>query len=318
MSVVLVTPEHFGSLQRTFRHIREQTVADRLEVIIVLPSEDDAFDDEGVAGPLLSVQTVPVGPIADVDKAAAAGIARARADIVSLVEDHAYPEPGWAEALIEAHQRGPWAAIGSTIVNANPDSPCSWCNQLMAYGEWTEPVQRGEVTNVSRHNISFKRAVLDSYGDDLVNYLGRAGGLLKDLRRQGYRFYLEPDARIRHANPSRLQSTVTLRFNGGRLSGAKRVKQDNWSLARRAVYIAGSPLIPFVRLWKMAPTLLAPLHRHRLPRLMPALTMALVLDALGQMIGFAMGPGETEERLANFEFDRFRHLTKEDRLLLSE
>ena len=319
LSVVLVTAGHFGSLRRTFRHLTEQTVADRTEVIVVAPTEAAGQPDEaGIAEALLRLRAVGVGPITDVDKAAAAGIALAEADVVALVEDHAYPEPGWAEALLAAHERGPWAAVGSTVVNANPASPFSWCNQFMAYGEWTEPVQRGEVRNISRHNVSFKRSVLEAYGDGLVRYLGRAGGLLQDLRRRGHRFYLEPDARIRHANPSRFRSTLALRFQGGRLSGATRAQRDGWSLARRAVYVAGSPLIPLVRLRKLAPTLLAPMHRRHLPRLAPALGVALVLDAAGQMLGFATGPGKTEERLASFEFDRLRHLTEHDRALLAD
>lgn len=96
MSVVLVVPEHFGTLRRTFRHLQEQTVADQLEVIIVAPSEAHVPSrEEAMAGPLRSLRTVAAGPITNVDKAAAAGIARARADVVVLVEDHAYPEPGW-------------------------------------------------------------------------------------------------------------------------------------------------------------------------------------------------------------------------------
>jgi hypothetical protein len=44
--------------------------------------------------------------------------ALARAPIVALAEDHAFPAPGWAEALIAAH-RDPWAAIGAVIRHPN-------------------------------------------------------------------------------------------------------------------------------------------------------------------------------------------------------
>lgn len=319
LSVIVVTPERFSSLRRTVRHLREQTVQDQIELIIVAPSEEALGDLEpGELGGFHSVQHVTVGPIRNVDKAAAHGVPASHAPVVAFVEDHAYPTPGWAEALLEAHE-GPWGVVGSLMLNANPGSMLSWTNLLIAYGPWTAPAAGGEMAALPGHNISYKRDLLTQYGENLEQKLGRDGGLLESLQAQGHRLYLEPEAGIYHANPSLLSSTSGLRFDAGRLYGATRAEQHGWSPAQRLLYIAGGPLIPLVRFKRLREELFGDGRRDELrPRVFPALMLGLVLDGLGQMAGYAFGPGGTTERLALFEMDRPRHLTPADRKALAE
>jgi hypothetical protein len=310
---VLVTAESFSSIRRVVRFLRDQTIANRIELVLVGPTADAAEDrapEETAA--FHSVKTVGTGaPIDNVDKAAAHGVRVAQAPVVTLIEDHAFPEPKYAEALLEAH-RGPYAVVGSVVLNANPDTSISWANLLLAYGSWAEPVQRGESRNISRHNIAFKRGVLEEFGESLEGYLGRDGGFFPTLLKRGHRFFLETGARIYHANPSLLASTIELRFNGGRIYGATRARVENWPVWKRAIYVAGGPLIPLFRA--------RPLHRKvfssGLLRVYPALVLGLVLDGIGQTLGYVLGPGSTAEKLARFEFNRMRHMTPRDRNLL--
>lgn len=314
MSVVLVTSDTFASIRRVTRFLRNQTIAHRIELVLVGPTADctnDLLPEE--TDIFHSVKAVGTGGrIENVDIAAATGVRASTAPVVTLVEDHAFPEPGYIEALLEAH-RGPWAAVGCVVLNANPDTTISWANLLLAYGSWAEPVARGESKNISRHNIAYKRAVLEEFGDSLESFFGRDGGLLQILVKRGHRLFLETGARINHANPSLLSSTIELRFNGGRIYGATRARLENWSLWRRALYVVGGPLIPLFRA--------RPLH-HKVfkgglfPRVYPALILGLMLDGIGQAMGYALGPGSTAERLARFEFNRKRHMTPGDQKLL--
>jgi hypothetical protein len=319
LSVILVTADRFQSLRRTVRHLRAQTIHDRLELIIVAPTEDalnDQYPHEMAC--FSQVKIIPVGVIEDLDKAAAHGILKASAPVIALIEDHAYPEPQWAEVLLKAHQ-GPWAAVGSTVCNANPQSWLSWTNLLIAYGHWVAPVERGPTREVSRHNVSFKKQVLEPYGAELRRFLGRAGGLLSDLVLQGHTFFLEPEARIHHVNPSRLFSTIQLRFQAGRLYGAMRAVRGGWSLSKRLLYILGGPLIPLVRLYRIHGELFRNGRcRVLIPRIYPALLFGLILDGAGQMCGYAFGVGKTEQRLAQFEVDRLRHLKPSEQRILQE
>lgn len=314
LSVVLVTAGSFANLRRTVRHLRAQTVQRQLELVIVAASEAAVADREPhETDGFARVVVVPAGPIENVDKAAAPGILQATSPVVAIIEDHAFPEPAWAEALIEAH-RNPHAGVGPAVLNANPSSLLSWTNMLIAYGRWGEKATPGEIDDIARHNSSFKREVLAAYGSRLEQLLGREGGLLKDLRASGHKFYLEPAARIAHVNPSRLASTMDLRFNAGRLYGATRAVRNRWSLPKRVTYAAAGPLIPLLRFYRLRKELFGAGQRRELvPRVFPALLFGLTMDGLGQMAGYLFGTGRSLDKLSVFEMDRIHHLTARDR-----
>ena len=59
-----------------------------------------------------------------------AGILAATSPVVGLIEDHSYPGPEWAEALLRAHA-GPWTGVGPAVDNANPESAASWVNYIL-------------------------------------------------------------------------------------------------------------------------------------------------------------------------------------------
>ncbi|MDQ4074980.1 MAG: glycosyltransferase [Chloroflexota bacterium] len=319
LSIVLVTANRFASLRRTVRHLRAQSIREQLELVIVAPSEAAVADlaAEEVAG-FYDVRTVFVGPIDNVDRAGALGIQRASAPLVALVEDHTYPEPTWAEAVVAA-QRGPWAVVGSAMVNANPRSLLSWSNLLIAYGRWSAPAEGGEVSSLPGHNVVYKREWLAGYGERLVEKVGREGGLLQEIKAKGGQFYLEPEARLHHTNPSTLRSTVALRFNAGRLYGGMRAEQGAWSFGRRLLYIVGGVLIPLVRFVRVRRELFGSGQRRELvPRVYLALLFCLMLDGLGQVVGYAFGAGSSRETLATFEMDRMRHVCPQERRAMLE
>ncbi len=319
LSVVVVTPLRFANIRRTIRHLRAQTIAAQIELVVVAP--DDAALSDAAAHELegfWSVLTVPTGPIADVERASAAGIHRTTAPVVGLIEDHAFPEPEWAAAMVDAHT-GPWVAVASTIVNANPDRMLSWCNLLVAYGPSVEPVTEGARDAIPGHNLSFKREALVAYGESLRDRLGREGGLLADLRANGGQFLLSARARVHHINPSTVAATAEVRVNAGRLYAARRATSGEWGVARRALYIALGPLIPFVRFTRVTRELFGDGRRQELARrVRPAVFAGLVFDAVGQMLGYAFGEGRSRHVLTHFELDRMLHITAHERAHFEE
>lgn len=321
LSVVVVASGAFGTIRRTAQHLHAQTARDRLEVVIIAPSADGLALRERETRMLedfASYQVIEVGAIPSIDRARAPGIHRAQAPIVALVEDHAYPAPGWAEALLGAYQEGPWGAVGTAVANANPQTARSWATFLLSYGTWADGVEGGEVEDLPGHNVSYRRDLLTAYGDALADMLERESGLHDELKADGHRLYLIPDEKIYHVNPSLVSSMTELFFGMGRLYGAKRARENAWAALQRAAYVGGAPLIPFVRLARTDTAPLGPAWRERLGgRLTPALLLALAADAAGQAVGYAAGPGEgTLRKLDNFEVDRMRHITAQERQAL--
>lgn len=319
LSVVVVTAGGFRNVRRTIRHLRAQTIAGQIELLVVAQTpaaiEDRKPEETGGLGRVEFV--FAGGPIPNVDKASALGVHRATADIVAIIEDHAYPDPDWAERILERH-RDDWGVVGPTVLNANPKSMLSWTNLLIAYGPSTEPNFGGEKSALPGHNLTAKTKLLKSYGDGLAEKLTRSGGLLEDLQDKGVRLYLESAARLAHANPSRFAPTIELRFCAGRLYGHTRATENDWTPLHRILYVGGGLLIPFVRIRRFREEFFANGKRADLyPAVLPALLFGLFLDALGQMAGYAFGPGKSAEVLAVFEMDRMQHLNAADRQALS-
>lgn len=318
LSVVVVTPTCFAQVRRTVHALRSQSAAGASELVLVAPRTEDLDDrrpDEldGFA----AVRCVGVGPIGNVDHASADGVHAATAPVVAIIEDHAFPEPEWAQAIIAAHQ-APVAAVQSVMRNANPHSSLSWVNLLLAYGQWVDPGRAGAVDSVALHNTTAKRDLLVRHGAALAGKLGRDGTLFDELRAEGHTFSLEARARVAHVNPSRLSSTTDLRVSAGRLYGHRRAAEESWSKAKRLLYVALGPLIPAIRLLRVGREhLVEGPYAHLRARLLPALVYALCCDAVGQVLGYAAGPGRTRETLATFEMDRIQHLSSADRAELA-
>lgn len=321
LSVVVVTPHDFAHVRRAVRHLQAQDAAGEIELVLVAPSADalsDAGDGE-LAG-FAATRTVAVGPVANVDRAAARGVLAAGADVVAVIEDHGYAQAGWARAVIDAHRAGPWVAVGSVMENANPRGSLSWANLLLGYGWWIDPGRAGEMRDVPSHNGSYRRSALARFGAELPDRMVRGGDLHDRLRDEGGRMFLAAQARIAHTNPSLLSATAALRFQAGRLYGAERWVREGWSAPKRTAYAAAAPLIALVRLRRLRAEHLATGRRHHriFPQVLPGLVAALLFDAAGQAAGYLAGPGRSRQVLAVFEMDRIRHLTAADRRQLAQ
>ena len=312
MSVVIITPDHYAAIRKTMECLRAQTVRDRLEIVIVAPSARDLGQDEATLGCFAQVRVVEVGAITSEPEARAAGIRQASAALVARAEEHCFPEPGWAEALIAAH-RGPWAAVGAVIVNANPDSAVSWANLLMDFGDAVEPTVAGVTRHPPSHNTSYKRAVLMQYGTVLAAMLAPEEVLFRDLQAGGHTLYLEPAARALHLNLSRWPALLLSAYHGGRLFGAARTQHERWRPIRRVLHAAGAPWIGLARLRHIVRNVVRIGRSHELlPRMLAPLVAALFAHGLGEATGIALGAGDSPQRKSQYELYRVRHLAERD------
>jgi hypothetical protein len=300
MAAIITTPDSYDTIRQLVGSLRAQTARDVLELVIVAPSV--AAVSAGLADlqDFCCWRIVELGDLRTVPQAKAAGIRHATAPVVVLTEDHSLPDPLWAQALIDAHRQG-WEAVGPAMGNANPESLVSWADFLLGYGLWFDPPAAGEVDQLPGHNTSYQRNLLVGYGARLEAMLGAESALYEDLRARGYHLYLQPAAKTFHANFTRLSRWVPYLCHSGRLFAAERARR--WSLLRRAAYSAAAPLIPIVRSKRLLPRL----YRSRpdlVPRVLIPLLFALIIDAIGQWLGYTFGPGQAAERVAHLEFHR--------------
>lgn len=302
LTVVLPTWDNFDALRTTVEHLTAQTLSGSIELIICAPSaERAAVDAEAVRG-LHSVRVLEAGPLREMGPVRARAVREAAADVVAFAEDHCFPYPDWAEALLAAHAE-PHAAVGPAVYNANPESKISWADLLIHYGRWVAPGRRREVEMLPGHNTSYKRDVLLQYGQELDSLMEAETVLFWDLRRRGYTLLFEPAARVKHTNFSRLRPYLYGQWHLGRAFGGKRA--EPWSVARRVAYALAAPAIPFIRLSHVVRTAIdnrVPLRR--LVLISPALLAGLAVDCLAQATGAAFGTGRSTVLLTAYEFHR--------------
>lgn len=302
LTVVLPTWDSFDALRTTVEHLNAQTMAGSIELIICAPSTERARVDAEAVRALHSVRVLETGTLRETGPMRARAVREAAADIVAFAEDHCFPFPDWAEALVAAHA-APHAAVGPAVYNANPETRVSWADFVLEYGRWAAPRRRQEVELLPGHNSSYKRDILLQYGDALDGLMEAETVLFWDLRRRGHTLLFEPAARVRHTNFSRMGAYLKVMWDLGRSFGAKRA--EPWSPARRAGYALAAPAIPLVRMSHVARMVVAKQFPwRRFISSSPALLAGLAVDCIAQATGAAFGAGQSIVRLTTYEFHR--------------
>ena len=231
--------------QRVVDCVAAQDVAGELEILVV----DLEPDAEPVVLPgAMRGRPIPL-PGAPLSRAKGEAARQASAPVVAYLEDHCYPRPGWARAVIEAH-RGPWAAVGYRFENANPDTWVSRAGLIADYGTFMEP-DRGECDFAPGNNVSYKRDALLGFGGRLDDLLIVDFNLQKALRERGERLFIEPAALVAHENYRRMDHLWAANRSYCRLMAANRAR--GWPLRRRLFYALVSPLAaPAIKLVRLA------------------------------------------------------------------
>jgi hypothetical protein len=222
-----------------------------------------------------------------------------------MLEDHSYPDPEWAENILEAHKEA-WAAVGPVVGNPNPKGAVSCVDFLLGFGTWSISSPSQTVDYLPTHNTSYKTILLLEYGSELEVMLESEILLNWHLKSRGHQLYLESKAKVYHRNFEILSSLLQVQFYSARVFAGNRC--EKWSGVRRFVYTCGAPLIPVKRLREVLSQSRLRSHFKQAPRwFFPTLCFALTSSALGEMCGFALGPGNASTKLGKFEFHRDRH-----------
>jgi hypothetical protein len=157
------------------------------------------------------------------------------------------------------------------------------------------PVVEGEAGDLPGNNIAYKR-------DDLLRHAsvlddGKWESWINDrLRDEGVPIASTNAAIVRHIKPFRLVNFLVQRFHFARsYAGMRRVDQD-W--IRRLVYGFGSAALPAMLLVRVIRTALAKRrHLGKFAACLPLVATFLAVGAIGEMIGYLVGPGRSLDLL---------------------
>jgi len=310
LAAIVVVPDSYDTVRRTMSHLQVQTAVEQIEIIFVAPSHKQLGLDESELTCFHSWHVVEVGTVTSIARAFVAGIRQAHAPIVALTEDHSFPDANWAEVLIAAHQQ-PWTAVGPSMCNGNPNTMLSWADFYQAYGEWSQPISSGAVRHLPGHNSSYKRDILLAYGNQLEDLMQAESVLHRHLRARGYKLLLESRICTKHLNFDSWLFWIPEQYYAGRQFAATWALA--WSWPRRLLFTVASPLIPWVRLWRVQKRVRRGQPLSFLFRLLPILIVGLLMHGFGQMVGFAAGYGDSTQKAAKYEFHRMQQTKPRER-----
>lgn len=316
LSVIIPTQCVTHYLTRLIDCFRAQSIADQMEVALLIPTahrqELEALDTSGFA----SFQIISVDPTSSIAERFVIGLRHTTAPLVYLGDDHCFPATGWAEASVRACQ-GTRIGVGADFFNANPINLLSEAILFSEYGWWVSRGRAGNIETLPHHNMIFRREAFAALDADLAVILERHSSIQQDLQRLGYTFYYEPQARMYHANPSRAVTAMPLLFYSARHFGATRARSQQWSMARRWLYTVAMPLITLIYLARVMPNVWRSLSQRPLAilKLFPFLLGLAVLRAAGEVVGYIRDEGASTARLDELEFydpSIYRHGLRED------
>jgi hypothetical protein len=199
------------------------------------------------------------------------------------------------------------------MANANPATIWSWATLLPSYGYWVKPNHFGQTDRLMRLNVSYKRDLVLRYGDELDRLFGRGGDLQGRIQADGGNFYLTDRSSIAHLNPSRFFPAFDLLVKAGRLYASGQAARKGWAFPIRFVAALCTPLFPavrFVRRYKKISG--GGLFEGQRTKLYVAFYVGLAIRALGNAMGYLLGPGRALEALALSDMKRFHQITPRD------
>lgn len=313
LSVILITASDYRRLRKTVRHLAAQDVADRMQLILVCREASDLevpIEDTRSFGELTVFE---VGPLQSTGEPRAQAVSAARGAITVFAEDHCFPQPGWARAIVAAHAAG-HTAVGPSMSNANPETSLSWADISLNFGPSVDQQISESTSLLCWHNTSYSTELLQQQ-DDLASLLEAEGVFFRRLEESRGSLFRTAEANVRHINISSLRGFILGQFWGTRLFWATLTRVEEWSWARRLFFAIASPALAVRRFLRG----LAELRRiapAKTRSAMPFLVIGSVVLTAGAVAGLLRGSGNSMKYRLSLEFERETHLAKGEEQIL--
>lgn len=216
------------------------------------------------------------------------GVEAAKGRLVAIIEEHCLAAPDWLERALEAHASGTYGAVGGPVSHHRYHRLRDWVVYFCEYNGYMPPWQDGETLHLGSANIAYSRDVLRRYQDLLQEGYWEAG-LHGRLIADGVKFRSAPHMVVYHRGPFDYGYYLEQRFWFSRaFSSARKLPGP-----RKLLYLAISPLLPFLLLARMAQRVV----RQRccvgkFVQTLPLLVPVLLVYVAGEVVGYLAGPGD--------------------------
>jgi hypothetical protein len=299
LSAVCLLGSRRERLPKLTAALAAQTAAGELELVLV-----GGEGDEGIAlPPGIRRKQVTWPPNLSFGDARALGAREATGEIVAFLLDHCYPEPGWAEALIDAYRTRPWAAVGYSFRNANPETYGSRAVFIANFGPW-QGAGSGEASLLPGNDVSYRRDQLLALGSELGELLEIDATIHRRFLEEGLSLAVESRAVVREECLESVTEACRANACYARVLAVRRASAEGWSAGRRLLSAVVAPLLATAvrlrRIWSGST------GRRDVLACTPPLLAICLGWGLGESAGYLLGDGGAARRLVHWELEANR------------
>jgi glycosyltransferase involved in cell wall biosynthesis len=243
VSVIIPSYNSFGTIAKSLAALQKQQTDAAFEIVVIDSSTDGAADliENEFPGVSLirSEQRLYPGAARNL------GISTADGEILAFTDADCIADPGWIEAIVQAHKSDE-SVIGGIVENANPDNSVGWGYYFTEFNHWSPGAAKGHVTEIPTCCLSMKRQAYDRWGPFRAE--GYCSDTLFHWRRakDGEFPYLDPAIRVGHINPGGLFHMLEHEAFHGKYFARVRARYQRLSKSRLLLNLISAPLLPFL------------------------------------------------------------------------
>ncbi len=304
LSIIMITGSCRGRAQKALNALFQQQGDIATEIILVdLGDSKTPFDiPAGIDYHYLARPAETTWGQARID-----AVSIARGEIIAFIEDHCFAKPDWAENLVQAFDSD-FAAVGYTIVNANPETYASRAGLISDYILWMDPVPDGKAELLPGNNVAYRGDLLRAVQERLATDLSVDFNIHEWLKGQGYELAMSATTLAEHQNYDQLGGLLHANFHYCRMLAANRKVSQSWSMGRQLAYIVGAPLgAPAIKLVRVLRSLKG---RRQLwapfVKALPVLFLTYGVSAIGETLGYLAGAGHSAQDFNMWEIHQQR------------
>ena len=286
LSIVVAAWNGASLLRQCLASLEKQTDKNKTEVIVVgnYPISKNGFSLPGMFLTLPETATVP--------ELRREGIARARGQIIALLEDQCVFDSRWCQEIKKAHRNG--SVIGGSVENASVDRALDWAVYFYDYGKYMPPNKSGPVADLSGMNVSYSRAILeeirevyeDGFFETFVN---------EALKKRGHQLVMAPSAVVLHNKNYDIKRAAAHCYHLARSFAARR--SADFSLSKRAFFVAVSFILPVLLPFRIISVTIKKGRRlGQLIRSLPFLFLLMGVWSFGEFCGYLQGEGSSARK----------------------
>jgi len=225
--------------QRSLKAVLDKETLGAVEVLVVDIASELPRIQGGDAASVIYLEFPDAPSLA---RAKLLALPKASAELIAIVEDHVFVEPGWAAGVLKGFKAGADVAV-YTFRDATPEGVHSRALGLMSYGRWMSVKLAGEHEHGPGNNVAYRKSALLRQGDRLEELMHIEVFLHWAIREQGGKIYQEASEKAAHAHWDNLSGTLRDICMCSRVFAHQRRNLEIPSLLKRLVYVAALPLL---------------------------------------------------------------------------